>query len=372
MMSSFPALDPIPLPAPVWLFKVLHLLLLSLHFAAVHLLLGGLAVALLWNLWGHLRRDEKYRFAAGEVASHLPVVMTYVINLGVPPLLFTQVLYGPALYTSSILIGAYWISVIFLLIGMYYLLYVMSRRAATPRAWWGLALLSLLIVMSVAKIYVTNMTLMLRPEIWLDMFRHNPHGTTLPPHDPTLLPRWLFMLVGGLTVTGAALMALGQRRIFSAEQRRFITSRGGQLTMLAAPLWGAIGFLVLRNQPADIMRSLLGHAIYPSIGVAWLALVGLLAVLGLVAQRRTGWWLGVSAAMLVIFADAAAVLFRDGIRDTTLISKGFNLWNQPLEINLQILVIFGTLLVVGVALVAWLISILARAKPVREVSDGQA
>ena len=372
MMAFYPALDPIPLPAPVWLFKALHLLLLALHFVAVHLLVGGLAVAFLWNLIGHLKRDEHYRTAAGELAGYLPVVMTYVINLGVPPLLFTQVLYGPALYTSSILIGAYWISVIFLLIGIYYLLYVMSRRAATPRAWWGLALLSLLIVMSVAKIYVTNMTLMIRPEIWLDMFRHNPHGTTLPPHDPTLLPRWLFMLVGGLTVTGAALMALGQRRIFTPEQRHFIASRGGQLTMLAAPLWGAMGFFVLRSQPAEVMRSLLGHAIYPSVGMAWLALVGLLAVLGFVAQRRAGWWLGASAALLVILADAAAVIFRDGIRDTTLVRKGFNLWAQPLEVNLQILIIFAAILVVGVILVGWLIAVMARAKPVQEVSDGQA
>ena len=39
---------------------------------------------------------------ARALARRLTVVMTYVINLGVPPLLFAQVLYGRALYTSSI------------------------------------------------------------------------------------------------------------------------------------------------------------------------------------------------------------------------------------------------------------------------------
>ena len=34
-MQSFPAVDPIPLPAPVWLFKLLHIVTLSLHFVAV-------------------------------------------------------------------------------------------------------------------------------------------------------------------------------------------------------------------------------------------------------------------------------------------------------------------------------------------------
>jgi hypothetical protein len=41
----FPELDPIPLPAPIWFFKTLHVATLSLHFAAVHLLIGGLILA---------------------------------------------------------------------------------------------------------------------------------------------------------------------------------------------------------------------------------------------------------------------------------------------------------------------------------------
>jgi hypothetical protein len=190
MTELFPNLDPIPLPAPVWLLKALHMLLLSLHFVAVQLLVGGLAVAFVWNLLGHLRRNELQRAASGELAGYLPVVVTYVVNLGVPPLLFAQVLFGTALYTSTILIGAWWISVIFLLIGMYYMLYVMTRRGASGRAWWGLALASLLIVLVVAKIYSTTMTLMLQPEVWPAMYAANAHGTALPPHDPTLLPRW--------------------------------------------------------------------------------------------------------------------------------------------------------------------------------------
>ena len=36
---------------------------------------------------------------ARALARRLTVVMTFVINLGVPPLLFAQVLYGRALYT---------------------------------------------------------------------------------------------------------------------------------------------------------------------------------------------------------------------------------------------------------------------------------
>jgi hypothetical protein len=40
-MQAFPAVDPIPLPAPIWLFKLLHIVTLALHFVAVEMLLGG-------------------------------------------------------------------------------------------------------------------------------------------------------------------------------------------------------------------------------------------------------------------------------------------------------------------------------------------
>ena len=374
MADLFPLLDPIPLPAPVWLLKSLHLLLLSLHFVTVQLLLGGLLVAFVWSLLGHLRRDANCRAASGELAGYLPVVVTYVVNLGVPPLLFTQVLYGVALYTSTVLIGAYWISVIFLLIAMYYMLYAATRRLASGRTWWFLALASLLIVLGIAKIYSTTMTLMLRPEVWQTMYRATAHGTLSPPHDPTLLPRWTFMVCAALTVTGSALVVLSKRRIFSVELCDFFAARGGLLALVGAPLWLATGFWVWHSQPAAVMHKLAEHAIYPAVGLAWLVCVALLGVFGLLAlvrKSRLPVALAVGVALVAVLADAAAVIFRDGIRDMTLIGKGFNLWNQPLEVNLQVLIIFGVLQVSGLVVIGWLVATMARAKPVTEVPHDQ-
>src|ERR1700685_1077316 len=129
IMQSFPAVDPIPLPAPIWLIKLLHIVTLALHFVAVEMLLGGLLLAVFLSFF-----RGPARVAARAVARRLTVVMTYVINLGVPPLLFAQVLYGRALYTSSVLIGAYWIAVILLLMGSYYGLYVSAGLAARHRS----------------------------------------------------------------------------------------------------------------------------------------------------------------------------------------------------------------------------------------------
>ena len=148
--------DPIPLPAPVWLFKVLHIATLTLHFAALHALLGGLTLGIVWNLLGRRRPESAAFKSAAALISRLPVVMTYVINLGVPPLLFAQVLYGRALYTSSVLIGTYWISVIFLLMGGYSLLYVAARRAEAGRDWWHVGLASFVLFAYIGRIYVAN------------------------------------------------------------------------------------------------------------------------------------------------------------------------------------------------------------------------
>ena len=69
---------------------------------------------------------------------------------------------------------------------------------------WGLAI-------AIAAIYSTNMTLMLRPEVWQEMYSRTAAGNHLPPHDPTLLPRWSFMVVGGLTGAGLWMIWLAGR-----------------------------------------------------------------------------------------------------------------------------------------------------------------
>src|SRR5579863_9483064 len=161
-MPVYPAVDPIPLPAPLWLFKVLHIVTLSLHFVAVEMLLGGLLLAVILSLF---RNSAHASVAARALARRLTVVMTYVINLGVPPLLFAQVLYGRALYTSSVLIGVYWISIIGILMLTYWLLYQFSARLEAGKSAWWVGMDAWLLAGYIARMLSTNMTLMLRPEV---------------------------------------------------------------------------------------------------------------------------------------------------------------------------------------------------------------
>jgi len=184
-MQSFPAVDPIPLPAPIWLLKLLHIVTLALHFVAVEMLLGGLLLAVLLSLF---RRSPVSMVTARALARRLTVVMTFVINLAVPPLLFAQVLYGRALYTSSILIGVYWISVIGLLMLTYWLLYRFAARLEAAKSAWWVGLSAWLLAGLIARLLSTNMTLMLRPRNGARCTPLRPWELICPPATPRSSP----------------------------------------------------------------------------------------------------------------------------------------------------------------------------------------
>ena len=67
-MQPFPAVDPIPLPAPIWLLKLLHIVTLALHFVAVEMLLGGLLLAVLLSLFRKLAAGDRHGAGAGAPA----------------------------------------------------------------------------------------------------------------------------------------------------------------------------------------------------------------------------------------------------------------------------------------------------------------
>ena len=371
-MNVFPAMDPIPLPAPVWLFKALHIVTLGLHFCAVEMLLGGLVAALWLNLTGRLAgAGERGRLklnASASIAKRLPVVMTYVINLGVPPLLFAQVLYGRALYTSSVLIGVYWLGVVFLLMGCYWHVYRFNMKTEAGTRAWPMALVAWGLALSIAMIYTTNMTLMLRPEVWSEMYTRSAFGTHLPPHDPTVLPRWLFMVVGGLTGGGLWMIWLAARRTIEPKVRSCLSATGGRLAMVAVLVQIGLAYTVYKAQPAAVQSGLNGNLVYGMAGYVWLggaALVFLLAAWNGVS-KKTGAASGWLALVIGLITVLAMAVYRDGIRDLTLLGKGFDVWQSRVETNWTIVGLFLFLFVAGLADMGWLVSVLLRAKPVSE------
>ena len=370
-MHPYPAVDPIPLPAPIWLFKLLHIVTLSLHFVAVEMLLGGLLLAVLLSLFG---RSPAALVAARAVARRLTVVMTFVINLAVPPLLFSQVLYGRALYTSSVLIGLYWISIIFLLMLTYWLLYRFSARLEAGQSAWWVGLSAWLVAGSIARLLSTNMTLMLRPEVWREMYSASAAGAYLPKGDPTLEPRWLMMLAGGLFIGGLWLIYLAGRSTFTADEKRFAAGLGGKVAAGFGVVYLMAGLWAASVQPAVVKDGLAGHATYSFYkfaglaGYGWLALVAVAVLLGAYAGfgRVSAGWLGWTGALVALLIEIMFTVYRDGVRDLTLLSKGYDVWDRVVVTNWSVVGLFLVLFVAGLGVIGWLVSVVARAQKTME------
>jgi hypothetical protein len=370
-MLAFPAVDPIPLPAPIWLFKLLDVVTLGLHFVAVEMLLGGLLLASFLSVF---RGSPHCTVTARALARRLTIVMTYVINLGVPPLLFAQVLYGSALYTSSVLIGVYWIALIPTLILTYWMLYQFTQRLEAGRSAWWVGMIAWLLAGGVARMLSTNMTLMLRPEVWRQMYAASAAGRFLPTGDPTLMPRWLLMLAGGMFVAGLWLVYLSARSTFNRDEQRFLAGLGGKLAAAFGVVYLLAGVWAAGVQPDAVKAGLAGDSAYPlyhlagMAGYGWLALVAAGIVLGLAAGfgRIATAWLSWTGVLVVVLTELMFTVYRDGVRDLTLLSKGFDVWNRVVVTNWSVVGLFLVLFVASLGVVAWLVSVMARARKVME------
>jgi hypothetical protein len=363
-MDVMPGLDPIPLPAPVWLFKLLHTVTLALHFGAVHLLVGGLFFATLWSLIGQRRGDSVLMDASKVIGFRLPVVMAFVVNLGIPPLLFAQVLYGRALYTSSVLIGVYWLSVVFLVIFAYYLLYMIAARAESNRAFAWVGLFAIIAVLKVGYIYSANMTLMLAPESWTAMYRENPLGNVLAT-GPVALPRWAYMMIGSLGVSGIGFLLLGLHQKVAPETGAFLTRQGGRFLAIFTIVQMVMGYVVFHGQAENVRAGLSGSTYYLALAAVWGLTAVLLIVLGLVTGRASAAPSGLLAAgagVVSLVNILAMAGFRDGIRDVTLALHGFDVWKQEVNTNWLNVVLFLLLFVAAGVAIGWLTRVVFQAK----------
>jgi hypothetical protein len=368
-MPLFPAVDPIPLPAPVWLFKALELVTVTLHFLAVQAFVGALLVASIWSLKGRMSNNTTLINGSGIIVHRLPVLMTYVINLGVPPLLFAQVLYGRALYTSSVLMGAFWISVVFLLMAAYAHLYVLAGRAQAGKPWGWLGIFTLLLTFAIGYLYSTNMTLMNRPDLWAEMYRDAPQGLNLNTGDPTVFPRWLFMMTGGLTTGGVAFLFLARKKHIAPEAATLFAGTGPVLILMGVVAQLAAGTWAVMAQTPELRGALLGHFVFGTSTWLWIVSILAVGVVGFLTHKNpsTQSYFFPSIAGAALFVEVLlGAIARSGIRDLTLLSYGLDVWDRQVASNWIVVGAFLLLFVLGIGVLFWLATVVARAKGMEE------
>jgi len=70
--------------------------------------------------------------------------------------------------------------------------------------------------------------------------------------------------------------------------------------------------------------------------------------------------------LVAVLIEILFTVYRDGVRDLTLLSKGFDVWDRVVVTNWSVVGLFLVLFVAGLGVVGWLISVVARAAKTME------
>jgi hypothetical protein len=336
-----PLPDPLLLPLPPAALKALLLVTFTLHLMAVNLGVGGSFITAVHALRGRPEdRDLVRRFAP-----LLPAAVTFAITLGIAPLLFVQLTYGPFFYTASVLMAVPWLALIFLLMAGYVLLYRFVGATASGTFPAASGILGALLLLSVGLMLVNVTTLSLRPDLWAAHAVASPRGLRMNGADPTLWPRYLHMVAGILAVAGLLLAGWGARRDHAYARRAglgwFLGATASQV------LWGT---WLLVKQPTPLLDLLLNGTSTASRSLWISTALGLLALFMAIPAREEGaparavWApLGLGLASVL-----GMILLRDQARDASLAAFGFQPGALPYRTDWLSLGVFG-LAFVGLA-----------------------
>ncbi len=256
--NLIPSLDPNPLPAPYWLFKLLLIVTFFLHIIAMNFMLGGGVLALVakWRAKNPASGNRMFF----DLARKLPSLLPATITLGIAPLLFVQVLYGQFFYTSSILMAWPWFLVLVMLTVAYYGFYYVSFRAGEkPGKAGGVMLCSVVLVTLIGFFFSNNITLSQTPSRWAAKYFANPSGWNLNLSEPTLFPRYLHFFtaaiaVGGIFVVFMALANWKRDKEYAGQLLQF----GGKTFMYATMAQFVVGVIFLVSLPRDLRMLFMG------------------------------------------------------------------------------------------------------------------
>ncbi len=344
MPPFIPSADTIP-AAWGW-FQFLLLLTFPLHLLAMNAMVGGLAIGVAQQFRGGPTRIR----LAHRIAVALPLVIAFTVNFGVAPLLFLQVLYGQFVYTSSILMGLFWISVIPILIIAYYGAYLYDFKFK-GLGWSGrwLALAVLLLLCFIGYFFSNNMLLMTLPERFAEYFQHR-GGTMLVSGQHEFLPRYFHMMTGALAVGGLFVALLGR---FGARQDDALAEHAaavGLRTFSYVTLINAgIGVWHLVSLPKQQMLLFMGG----DLGATTVFVCALALVIGVLASSFRKKLVPTLAGTVVLVYLMS--FMRSWLR-TDLLAEYFNLSQLQVVPQYSSMALFLVCLVGGLVCVGWLIA----------------
>jgi hypothetical protein len=352
-LPAIPALDPTPLPAPVWLFQALSLVTFFIHILFLNVTLGG---AVIGTVHGLLAKgsDAPGRRLGRLLVSLLPASVSFTVTTGVAPLLFVQLLYGQVFYAATVLVAWLWLAIVPLIVVGYYAVYLYKFEVGAPGGktlWLGVAGVCFV---AVALVQVLVNVLQLTPPRWEVVAT----AVVAVMQDPTILPRYLHFLLGSLAVAGTFLAVVAVERARRTPDPFFdwLARRGALWALTATALQMIDGFWLLFSMPRELLIALVGGQAMPTVHLAVGMMLGFLALIllfGLREPARQPTLVRFTAAVLGVTVFAMIGL-REVVR-TMYLGPLVRLRGLPSATQADVTVLFFVLFVVGLATVAWMV-----------------
>lgn len=377
-----PSYQPLPFPLPVWLMQLLLLLGFYLHALPMNVVLGGGFVASALFIFGRSDKTSYSYRAAKALAVSLPLFISFAVTQGIVPLLFLQLVYGPAFYTSSILMAVPWISVLAILLVSYYISYIVIYRTlkgeySTKKA--SIAAL-LLLVMSIGfaaigYVFTNNMTLMLHPEKWLPLYQKAATGMHMNSAEPQIAPRYLHTFLASLAVTGMTLGCFGLYMVKKDEKfSNWMIKTGSTLFLVATLFQIPAGLWYLKSLPTQYAAYFLGG---DNLITGVFAVSMVLTLVALLCSAIAA-WIGSKPAFIATLTTNAILILTMIINRYQLRMLYLNPYVKPESVVVStqwdLLAIFLVSAVALIAYLVWLCKLVLRAfdKPFTEEASTSA
>lgn len=343
----------IPSPDPIqahwgW-FQFLLILTFVLHLLFMNTMLGTAIIALVASFRGKSQdlHTEK------EISTKLPYIIAFTINMGVAPLLFIQVLYGHLIYTSSVLMAVYWLSIIAILLIAYYSAYIYDFKFEVLGAARTYFIASTVIfLLFIGFMFSNNLTLMLTPEKWSQYFT-NPNGTILNLNEPTIIPRYLHFVVASVAVGGLFLAITWKLKTDSDSEEKI--KQGMKWFTYATIVQVFIGLWFLISLPKDITALFMGENL-PAMILLLSGIIGTFIAIMFGFKNRVWPCAGATLFTIVIMA-----IIRDLVRRAYL-KPHFTVKTLKIEAQHSPLILFIVTLITGLFLVGYMLNLAFRKK----------
>lgn len=199
---------PLPLPAPEPVIVGVLIVFFLMHIAFVNFMVGGALLTLYYEIRG--LKEKRYDKLAYAIASTITANKSLAVVLGVGPLLAINTIYTVYFYTANALTGAFWISIVPLVILVFVLTYIHKylwhQMDGVKWLHVGLGVVICALFLFIPLIFLTNINLMLFPQKWGSV-----QGFFSALMLPNVFPRYVHFVLACPAMTGLFLVWLFRR-----------------------------------------------------------------------------------------------------------------------------------------------------------------